>query len=230
LNKNTNPNKVEHVSNNPIKKVKTIVSKVKDKYNPKQQACHFAVALRDKGDVDFYCNFVYQDTWNPEKASLEKDKRARYAPVDDIDIDFCRIFFTTHLKEDPKQRIMCTNELSWQRNIGSDTLKFIKYDSEKQRVFETASHRRIAGHFKLYTSILSFKTFFLVAHRNFVTSFDMSKGNNEGSTKFKPKHFKFKDTVTAMSCLTPNDNNKVILPNNLNPGPLYKAPTSPGSP
>jgi hypothetical protein len=87
---------------------------------------------------------------------------------------------------------MCTNELSWQRNIGSDTLKFLKMDNEKQRVFDTTAHRRIAGHFKLYSSIQSFKTFFLVAHRNFVTSFDMSKGDDRnGAKKFRPKHFRF---------------------------------------
>jgi hypothetical protein len=60
------------VTNNPITKVKTIVSKVKDKYNPKQQACHFAVALRKNGDVDFYCNFVYQDNWNPKTKNLDE--------------------------------------------------------------------------------------------------------------------------------------------------------------
>lgn len=38
-----------------------------------------------------------------------------------------------------------------------------------------ALHQRIAGHFKLYTQIMNFSMFMLVAHRNMISVYDMTK-------------------------------------------------------
>jgi hypothetical protein len=58
----------------------------------------------------------------------------------------------------------------------------------------------------------------------------MSRGHDTGHGKFKPKHFQFKDTVTAMSCLSPNDREEVILPRNWNLMPTQKSPGKANSP
>lgn len=46
---------------------------------------------------------------------------------------------------------------------------------------------RLSCYFKLYQSFLNFETFFLVAHRNFVSSFDLSNA--------EWRHYEYDDCV-----------------------------------
>ena len=46
-----------------------------------------------------------------------------------------------------------------------------------QNRLEQALDRRIASHFKIFSHIISYKTFFLVSHRNFVSVFNFFETN-----------------------------------------------------
>ena len=60
--------------------------------------------------------------------------------------------------------------------------------------------RKVANYLKLYQSFLMFETFFIVAHRSFVSLFDLSEEIWH--------HYNYKDTVRQISLTTRKSANK----------------------
>ena len=62
-----------------------------------------------------------------------------------------------------------------------------------QRKWDIVLHRRIADYFKIYTTILNFANFILVAHRNMISVYDMN------NAAWDPHVKKFDDPIRVMS-------------------------------
>ena len=73
--------------------------------------------------------------------------------------------------------------------------------TKRNRDFEIALHDRIAPYFNLYKQFINFMTYFMVAHRNHVSMFDILRGK---WTDMKT----FKDTVRYIA--VKKRSNKVI--------------------
>ena len=83
--------------NSPVREVKSVIVAMDDDFNPLQDEMHFAVALREDGTLDFYCNFVYVSSFDKGEIA-KKVKRAdgefdKVGEVEKFDLDFSRIFF-----------------------------------------------------------------------------------------------------------------------------------------
>ena len=63
----------------------------------------------------------------------------------------------------------------WRNRISYSTSN-VKKDNEK---WKYVLHHRIAKHFCIYSQILNFSMHMVVAHRNMISIFDMSKGEAE---------------------------------------------------
>jgi len=78
--------------------------------------------------------------------------------------------------------------------IGQTTYKKISKPYDSAIIY----HQRLAGHFKLYSHILSYKTFIVIAHRNFISTLDLS--HKQGSTNAL-QTISFSDKVTDMAIM-----------------------------
>ena len=58
----------------------------------------------------------------------------------------------------------------WRNRLSFNTTKVLATQD-----WGSTIHKRIAGYFKLYSQILNFSKFMLVAHRDMISVFDMTK-------------------------------------------------------
>ena len=58
----------------------------------------------------------------------------------------------------------------WRNRLSFNTTKVMSTQD-----WGSTIHKRIAGYFKLYSQILNFSKFMLVAHRDMISVFDMTK-------------------------------------------------------
>ena len=62
-----------------------------------------------------------------------------------------------------------------------------------QKKWDIVLHRRISDYFKIYTSIINFANFIIVAHRNLISIFNMN--NND----WEPHVSTFKEPIRVIS-------------------------------
>ena len=118
---------------------------------------HRLLVLRASGRINFYSDFM-----------LVNDDLDEASPVRDIETganEFCLI------------RPDATETRAVVREYQAELFRFIRTRVvESPAGIEMILHDRIAPYFNLYADFCSFKTFFLVAHRTFVSVFDIVKG------------------------------------------------------
>ena len=88
--------------------------------------------------------------------------------------------------------------LKWKNRIGMASKQRYadKIDQNIDARWKTVVHSRISSHVKLYTSFLCYSTYFLVAHRNMVSVYDLRK-NTWGI------NFEYDDIVRCLSLNNP---------------------------
>lgn len=135
---------------------------------------HVMLALRQNGRVEVYANFEYTHAFD-----LAPKKRVC---VDiDHDNDF---FYLRYLDTREKDKIgtkvnkFYTRKVAhkWQSRIKYNFTVPVKFDS-----WRTVTHSKIGDYFKLYTKCVNISYYYLVAHRNFISIYDMSSAHGEGS-------------------------------------------------
>jgi hypothetical protein len=80
---------------------------------------------------------------------------------------------------------MYSVDLSWQRLVGLATFK----ENKQYGAIQTVTDRRISNHFRLFSRFLSFKTYFIIAHRNFLTIYDLSVIPDAETKEMVTEHF-----------------------------------------
>ena len=84
----------------PVVKVKSVIVAMDDDFNPLQEEMHYAVALRQDGTLDFYCNFTYVSSFDhkdfaDQKLHKNDTEKKNVGKVDEFDLDFSRIYLKT---------------------------------------------------------------------------------------------------------------------------------------
>ena len=79
----------------------------------------------------------------------------------------------------------------WRNRISFNTTKIKK----NKDCWKHILHKRISGHFRMYTQVLNYQMFMLVSHRNMISVFDMSQGSSldakwSDTMQFKTGHIR----------------------------------------
>lgn len=117
------------------------------------------LVLRDDNTVDFYNDF-----------SLVHTSKAQF---EDIDFDFKFLY----LKEFEQLEHVTLHRIktSWQQNIGLHVASSKEHEIKKfAKRWDFIKQKRVSSYMKLYRCCVTYETFFLVAHRNFVSAFNIS--------------------------------------------------------
>lgn len=150
-------------------------------------------ALRSDNTVDFYHNFNLVQTNSSQ--------------FEDIDIDFNYLYLKEFEREGEVRihRIKCT----WQQDIGLRVATGMSYKKKVSDVkWANIMQKRVAGYLKLYRSIIIFDCFFVVAHRSFVSAYNLSTDMWE--------HICYKDfvrqlAITLRTVKRPSDERKGFI-------------------
>lgn len=148
-----------------------------------------AVVLRENGMTDFYYNF-----------NLVEENTT--VPFDDIEFDFNYLYLRGRQEYDeiPLYRIPTT----WAQRIGLSVAVCKNYggsDPAKtmNRKWNDIKSKRVSAYMRLYSSFCQLVSYFMIAHRNIVSIFDLSTE--------KWSHHVYEDTVRYVG-LTVRNNTK----------------------
>ena len=148
--------------------------------------------LRENGRVETYSDFMLTDETTVEESQII-----------DIETDF-EYFYIKSLKdavqeEDDAALIEKKNEQfefemrkikhSWRNRVGYNTSQPVKNIDKWFLIL----HKRISRYFKIYTQVLNFSMYMIIAHRTILSIYDMSKAC------FKEEHFAFKNFIRFMA-------------------------------
>jgi hypothetical protein len=70
--------------------------------------------------------------------------------------------------------------------------------NKNKKALDHVKDRKISNHFKLFSRFIAHKTYFLIAHRNFVSVLDLTDVNCDN---LECEHFMFDDNVRGMTIL-----------------------------
>jgi 3-oxoacyl-ACP reductase-like protein len=120
-----------------------------------------AVALREDGSTDFYYNFRRVESNNETLIS-------------DIDFDFTYIYLR-ELNDSEEGETLHRIMHSWKGRIGMSVVESKLLEQAKlNRTWSRITSKRVSTYMKLYASLCTYEAYVLVAHRNFVSVFDIS--------------------------------------------------------
>ena len=100
-----------------------------------------------------------------------------------VDIDFDNDFFylkymnqnTTEGEDEFKRFYICKVAHKWRSRIKYNYTQPVKFDQ-----WGAVAHSKFGEYFKIYTKYVNMSYLYLMAHRNYISVFDMSAGNGKG--------------------------------------------------
>ena len=164
---------------------------------------HVSIVVRENGRFEVYSDFMLVNQYY----------RPNYQCVD-VETDFSqfmlrfvknsnKVSLGTHSK-DGNEEGKCGLEYEirrvrhfWRNRISFSTSKVVPDD----RKWRSVVQKRICNYFNLYTSILNFSMYMLVAHRNMISIYDMTQGSgpsdasNSTSVRFAEGDANWRQTV-----------------------------------
>ena len=152
------------MTNSPLVKYRSVAKT--DPYTGK--GYQVGLVLRQNGRVEFYSDFMLtNEHYTPDLQCV------------DIETDFQK-FYLKFAKDcdtlvgkrfDQMEYEVSTVNHVWRNRMGYTTSKKAKDPTKWNYVL----HKRISNFVKLYTNIINFSIYMLVAHRNMVSVFDMTQ-------------------------------------------------------
>lgn len=156
----------------PLIKYRTI-SKMSGSSGKRYQ---IGVVLRENGRFEIYSDFILVNQYYNHELQCV-----------DISTDFDQFYFkfvedshlVTHRGVDPKSLKFQARVVPhfWRNRIGFSTSSAVAMGE-----WRTATHKRIGAYFALYSQVLNFSMFMLVAHRNMISVYHMTKSQVKQST------------------------------------------------
>ena len=127
-----------------------------------------AIVVRQNGRVEFYSDFMLVNEYFNTNVQCV-----------DVETDFHQFYlkFATDCEDLVGKRFdqikyeLRTVRHFWRNRIGYNSSKFQKNPDKWNIVL----HKRVSNFMKLYTSIINFSMYMLVAHRNMISVFDMTQ-------------------------------------------------------
>ena len=128
--------------------------------------------LRQNGRVEVYADFEFTH-------AFDMAPEGRMCVDIDHDNDF---FYLKYLNasskrgdEESKRFYICKVAHKWHSRIKYNYTTPVKYDS-----WRSVAHSKFGDYFKIYTKYINLSYYYFVAHRNYISVFDMSARNGEG--------------------------------------------------
>ena len=131
------------------------------------------VILRIDGKLEFYSDFIYTDTYY--------DATNKCVDIESGDEHFYFKFKKVEESaedpaEDPKQKFNYSRaRMNWKNRLGTTTIKALK--ANKFESWDSVIHRRFSNYVKLYTDMVMFGTYLIIAHRNLISLYNMGHDN-----------------------------------------------------
>ena len=131
----------------------------------------------------------------------------------DVDVDFHNLYYKSRYRS----VIHCTDKKKNKHKDHEDRAFKVSLDwkhkigKAAQTVFKTQNwaqikNNRIIDYCKLFLSIVNLMTFFLIAHRNFISVFDLQ------NKQWLSEHFQFKDEVRCLEVMRSHQKVEVATP------------------